>query len=106
MNTEQRLAQLEARLDNLQQAFIQAQKNQVPTTDKVYDTASKVTEITPWTATKTAYIGDTEIVFDDCPSGNLTVYYNGSYEVERDGARVTVYFETLEEVTDITISII
>ena len=103
---EERIKRLEVQLASLQAAFIQSQKNQVPITGKVDDTANRVTEITPWTATKTAYIGDTEAVFTDCPSGNLTVYFNGSYEVERDGARVTVYFETLEEVTDITISII
>lgn len=106
MNTEQRLTQLEARLDNLQQAFIQAQKNAVPTTSKVYDTASKVTEITPWTATKTAYIGDTECIFTDVPQGNLTVYLTIPYTVERMDNRVVVRFDTLEEVTDIAISII
>lgn len=106
MTLEERVKNLEINMANLQNAYLQSQRNLKPTTDKVYDTANKVTEITPWTATKTAYIGDSEIVFEDCPSGNLTVYYNGSYEVERDGARVTVYFETLEEVTDITISII
>jgi hypothetical protein len=99
MDINERLSALEAQVQGLQLAFLQSQRNEIPLRDQV-------TEITPWTATKTAYIGDTEIVFDDCPQGNLTVYYNGSYEVERDGARVTVYFDALEEVTDITISII
>ena len=102
---KERIEILEEKLEALQAAFLQSQRNQVPITVKTDDTANKVTEITPWTASKTAYIGDTEIVFEDCPSGNLTVYYNGSYEVERDGGRVTIYFDALEEVTNITISI-
>lgn len=106
MNTEQRITQLEARLNNLQQAFIQAQKNQVPTTSKVYDTASKVTAITPWTATKTAYIEDTEAIFTDVPQGNLTVYFYGSYEVEREGSVVAIRFAPLDKATEISISIV
>jgi hypothetical protein len=106
MNTEQRLNQLEARLDNLQQAFIQAQRNQVPTTSKVYDTASKVTEITPTTFTKKASIDATSVTFEDVPSGNMTVYCPVAYTSTRIGNRVVVEFDALKEATDITISII
>ena len=61
---------------------------------------------TPYTETKTAYIDDTFMVFTNVPSGNLTVYFDKPYTVERDADRVTVKFEPLEEVTTITISII
>lgn len=65
-----------------------------------------VANITPYTETKTAYIDDTEIVFDNMPSGNLTVYFDKPFNLEREGNKVTLHFEALEEVTDITISII
>lgn len=103
---EERIKRLEVQLASLQAAFIQSQKNQVPITGKVDDTASKVTEITPWTATKTAYIEDTEAIFTDVPQGNLTVYFYGSYEVEREGSVVAIRFAPLDKVTEITISIV
>lgn len=109
MNTEQRLTQLETRLDSLQQAFLQAQRNAVPTTDKVYDTASKVTEITPTTFTKTAYIDDTECTFYGVPEGNVSVFMDGQIcncKTNRIQNRLTVEFEALTESTEITINII
>lgn len=106
MNYEEEINKLKSRLDNFQQAFLQSQKNQVPVTAKTDDTASKVTEITPWTVSKTAYIDDTECIFTGVPQGNMTVYCTVPHTVEIDGDRVTVRFEPLEEVTEITISII
>lgn len=106
MTLEDKVNQLESRLNNLQNAFLQSQKNQVPITAKTDDTANKVVEITPWTMTKTAYIDDTECIFTGVPTGNMTVYCSVPHTVERDGDRVVVRFEPLEEVTDITISII
>lgn len=103
---EERIKRLETQLASLQAAFLQSQRNQVPITAKTDDTANKVVEITPWTASKTAYIEDTECIFTDVPSGNMTVYCPVNYTVERMDNRVTVYFEPLEEVTEITISII
>lgn len=71
------------------------------------DRLGKQTEaITPKQFTKTAYIEDTEVVFTGVPSGNMTVYCTVPHTVERDGDRVTVKFEPLEEVTEVTISII
>lgn len=71
------------------------------------DQLGKQTEaITPKQYTKTAYIEDTEVVFTGVPSGNMTVYCTVPHTVERDGDRVTVKFEPLEEVTEVTISII
>ena len=62
--------------------------------------------ITPKQFTKTAYIEDTEVVFSGVPTGNMTVYCSVPHAVERDGDRVAVHFEPLEEVQTITINII
>ena len=71
------------------------------------DQLGKQTEaITPKQYTKTAYIEDTEVDFSGVPTGNMTVYCSVPHTVERDGDRVTVKFEPLEEVTEVTISII
>jgi hypothetical protein len=56
--------------------------------------------------TKTAYIDDTECVFTGIPTGNMTVYCSVPHTVERDSDRVTVHFEPLEEVIEVTISIL
>ena len=108
MTLEDKVNQIESRLNNLQNAFLQSQKNQVPVTAKTDDTASKVVEITPWTASKTAYIDDTSTFFENVPNGNMSVYVGGVNHTlfERDGDRVTVKFEPLEEVTEVTINII
>ena len=73
------------------------------------DRLGKQTEaITPWTATKTAYIDDTSVSFENVPQGNMSVYVGGVNHslFERDGDRVVVRFEPLEEVTEVTISIV
>lgn len=106
MDYEKEINKINARLDNLQKSFEQAQRNQVPVTAKTDDTAIKVVEITPWTASKTAYIDDTECIFTEVPTGNMTVYCTVPHTVERDGDRVVVKFEPLEEVTEVTISIV
>lgn len=66
----------------------------------------KVDAVTPYKATKQAYIGDTQITFTDVPEGNLTVYFPYEYTVERMADRIIVSFKELEEVTEITISIL
>lgn len=68
----------------------------------------QVEAVTPWSETKTAYIDDTEIIFTNVPQGNMSVYVGGVNHTlfERDGDRVTVRFEPLEEVTEVTISIV
>lgn len=71
------------------------------------DRLGKQTEaITPWTMTKTAYIDDTECIFTDVPTGNMTVYCKVPHTTEIDSNRVAVRFEPLEEVIEVTISII
>lgn len=70
-------------------------------------TEIKVDAITPYKDTKTAYIGDTEIIFYDVPeSGNVTVFFNASYNMERIADRITLTFEPLADITEITISIV
>ena len=56
--------------------------------------------------TKTAYIDDTECIFENIPAGNLTVYCSVPHTVEKQDGRVVVKFEALTEVVDITISIL
>lgn len=65
-----------------------------------------VSDVTPYTDTKTAYIDDTEVVFTNVPEGNLTIYFDKPYTLVRDEDRLLISFEALEEVTPITISII
>lgn len=65
----------------------------------------KINDITPYEETKTAYIDDTEITFENVPQGNLTVFFDKDYEVERIGDKVVISFEALTEVKDITIMI-
>lgn len=99
---------LENRLNALEQAFIQAQKNNIPVTQKADTTvtlAQNIENITPYTETKTAYIDDTEITFENVPQGNLTVFFDKDYEVDRQGDKVVIHFEALTEVTEITIMI-
>lgn len=69
-------------------------------------TNKRIDDITPYTATKTAYIGDTEMTFFTEVTGNLTIYFPYEYTVERLMDRIIITFEPLEEVTDITISIL
>lgn len=67
---------------------------------------AQIEAITPYTDTKTAYIGDAEVTFYTDVTGNLTVYFPYEYTVERLTDRIIITFEPLEEVTDITISIL
>lgn len=112
MTLEDKVNQLESRLNNLQNAFLQSQKNQVPVTAKTDDTASKVVEITPWTASKTAYIDDTEVTFTDVPQGNVSVYMtdkegqNVPCTFERVYNGIKVAFEKRNSLAEINISII
>lgn len=58
---------------------------------------------------KTAYIGDTEVVFTGVPKGAMSVYAEPlmeSYTISQDGNTVTVSFEEREEVTKVTLTII
>lgn len=102
--------ELEKRVTNLENMLASVMKN--ISNNKYYTDADVagvrqgVENITPYTETKKAYIDDTELVFENVPSGNLTVYFDKDYQIEKEGNRVTLHFEALEAPTDITISII
>ena len=105
---------LKEEVNSLREAFLQSQRNQVPITEKVDTTSNNVASITPTTYTKTAYIGDTEVTFENVPNGNITVYAedtegNHPYFLiaKREQDNVTVaYANPFEYVTKITLSII
>lgn len=110
MNYEYEIDKLKKAVANLNNTVLQMAKNNTPMVSKVDNTANIVTTITPYTETKTAYIGDTEVVFDNVPNGCVGVFINGvpdgcvaRYEPTD---RVVIHFdEPLEEVTEVTISI-
>ena len=108
MNYDLEIYNLKQTVANLQESFMQSQRNNSQIVSKTDDTSNKVEQITPTTYKKTAYIGDTEVVFTDVPSGNLTVYTDNliAYSMAKDNDRVIVSFEPLTEVTNITISIV
>ena len=66
----------------------------------------QIDAITPYTDTKTAYIGDTEVVFSDVPEGNLSIFFDKPYSKERADGKLILTFEPLEEVASISISIL
>lgn len=68
----------------------------------------RVSEITPFEQTKTAYYGEIEKVFYGVPDGNVTVFfdkYDGEYEVSRIEDRLTVSFPRLTDMTNITVMV-
>ena len=94
-------------LENMLASIVDTLSNNKMYTDADIDGVRKsVSEVTPYTETKTAYISDTQMIFNNVPSGNLSVYFDKPYTVEREADRITITFEALEEVTPITISII
>lgn len=112
MNYEVEINKINARLDNLQESFIQAQKNQVPITAKTDDTANKVAVITPYTESKTAGIQDTVCVFDGHYQHGvisaMVVTDRGALvpnTIEWSDDNITVRFEELKETATVTISI-
>lgn len=94
-------------LENMLASIVDTLSDNKMYTDADIDGVRKsVSDVTPYTETKTAYISDTQMIFNNVPSGNLSVYFDKPYTVEREADRITITFEALEEVTPITISII
>ena len=97
------LKEIERRLNLLEKAFIDSQKRNVYNTDKIESMKS----INPAVLfSKTAYIDDTGITFENVPSGNIEVFFNGTTrdcEIERIENSVRLTFSPLEELTQITI---
>lgn len=101
------MTDLEKRVAQLEQIVLQLSRNIPNIVSDVDDTSNRVDRITPFTETKTAYIGDTEVVFTNVPQGNLSVYFDTptDYSVERTKDAIAVTFDALDEVTTVTISI-
>ena len=70
--------------------------------------SERVSEITPYTDTKTAYIDDTEVIFNGVPDGALLVSFsngNTSYSTSREDGVLTVGFAPFDEVVEVTIAV-
>lgn len=76
--------------------------------NSINELSSQIEDITPYTANKTAYIDDEEVVFTGVPNGALLVSFsngNTEYSIERDGDTLIVNFAPLSEVTEISIAV-
>ena len=103
MEIEQRVENLESRVNYL---FEIINRNQFYTDADITATKQSVSDITPYKETKTAYIEDTTLTFENVPTGNLSVFSTVSeYNVNRDGETVIIDFAPLEEVTEFTIMV-
>jgi hypothetical protein len=105
MTVEERLNMIESNLNAL---INMVSKLRLNTEADVNGARQSISEITPFTMTKSAYYGENAKAFYGVPEGNTSVFfskYNGSYTTSRVGSTLTVAFDTLTEPTDITISI-
>ena len=72
---------------------------------------NEIQELTPYIETKTAYIDDTEIIFENVPAGNVLISavnkegYSVNALYSREESKVIVTFEPLEDVTNITLTV-
>ncbi len=105
MNYDYEIQNLKNQISDLQDTVRKLAKGNTEEVSAREQTTAQVDSLTPYTETKTAYIGDTELVFDNVPSGNLTVFGMKEYQAERDSDRIRISFDALEEVTEVTISI-
>lgn len=66
----------------------------------------RITAITPYTATKYGYFGETEKVFYNVPSGNVTVFCDAENTFSRIEDRLIVKFaDRLADTTEITVMV-
>lgn len=65
----------------------------------------RITDITPYTATKEAYYGETEKVFYDVPNGNVTIFCEVPNSYKRIENRLIVSFEKLTDTVEITVMV-
>lgn len=65
----------------------------------------RITEITPYTATKEGYYGETEKVFYDVPNGNVTIFCDVPNSYKRVDNRLIVSFEKLTDTVEITVMV-
>ena len=76
-----------------------------PITQAFRNVNARITAITPYTDSKKAYYGEIEKVFYGVPKGELSVFFDNEYTVERIEDRLYVRFERLNETKDITIMV-
>lgn len=106
------ISELKTRLkiveDNLNGLIVMVGKLRSNTSDDINGTRQSVANITPYTETKKAYYGEASKPFYNVPNGNISVFfsnYTGSYSVDKIGNDLNILFDTLNDQTDITISI-
>ena len=101
-------AELTQRLEKLEQSFFASRNREVDNTYRSEDALNKADALTPYTETKTAYIGDTTVAFNNVPSGNLSIFTDKplDYSYTKDNGIVVISFDELSEVINITISIL
>lgn len=108
MDIEKRLTNLE----NLVNSIIKRIDKEKYYSDA--DTAGirqSVSDVTPYTESKTAYIDDAEVVFERVPEGNLSVYVTDAegnaptFTVAKTEIVRITFAEPLTSVTTVTISI-
>lgn len=109
-NLELRVNNLENLVNGLIDTF---NKNKFYTDADIEGCAVSISSITPTIITKRGYIDDTEVVFNNVPQGNISVYVedkNGSflnYSVSRVTDMITVSFDKpLEYTATVTLSIV
>lgn len=99
---------IQTQIDSLNSAVSSLQETQIQHTENIVALNQEMSELTPYTETKTGYFGETEKTFYNVPEGNVSVFfdnYNGNYSTERIEDRLVVSFDALEHETNITISI-
>lgn len=103
---------INTRVDNLEalvKSLIEMMNNNKFYTDAdIIGVRKNITEITPYTETRTAYYDEREKTFYNVPDGNVAVFfdnYSGNYSVKRIRDRVYVSFEKMKQQSNITISV-
>ena len=105
MDLETRVTNLESMIASIVYSI---SNNKFYTDADIAGVRQNVSEVTPYTETKTAYFNESEKTFYKVPTGNITVLfdnYNGEYTVSKVVDRVTVKFDTLKDKTNITIEV-
>ncbi len=93
---------------DVQAQIDQIAQEQTTQATAIDDLTTQVSEITPYSDKKTAYIDDTEVVFTSVPSGALLVSFsngNTSYSISREDGVLTVGFAPFDEVVEVTITV-
>ena len=68
-----------------------------------------VSEITPYKKTNVCFIGDSRTIFENAPEGGITIAFDkpvGNYTIFKDNDTIIVCFPMLEDVTEVTLTII